>query len=280
MKKSIISFLHRYSSLRQRTAQIPSSIEKERVAVLFIGDDEQKFCESDAFKALKQSVVDTGVLFCDTEFASRRTLEKIGCGQQAASGTIDLVQIGSLSGHAALLQVNYDCREAHKCVCDEDCSIGKCILNNLSHKPWENQESSKNFGVAIPGEIVGWLADEGIIKVQSQIVSTEGTYGDIDRLELLLGIRIRSFVELQNLTDARYPQRDLICRQSGCDNREFPHRNLLDQHMEERHDGVSPKKSGNNFLAKLLGVVPADEHYKKLIGRPVWDVERRKKFSL
>ena len=112
MKKSIISFLHRYSSLRQRTAQIPSSIEKERVAVLFIGDDEQKFCESDAFKALKQSVVDTGVLFCDTEFASRRTLEKIGCGQQAASGTIDLVQIGSLSGHAALLQVNYDCREA------------------------------------------------------------------------------------------------------------------------------------------------------------------------
>ena len=50
--------------------------------------------------------------------------------------------------------------------------------------------------------------------------------------------------------------------------------------MEERHGGVSPKKSGNNFLAKMLGVVPADEHYKKLIGRPVWDVERRKKFSL
>ena len=280
MKKDIISFLQRYSSLRHRTDRIPSSVERERVAVLFVGDDEHSFCKSEAFKALKQSVQDSGILFVDTEFASRKTLEQFGCGQQAASGTIDLVQLGSLSGHAALIQVNYDCREAHKCVCDEDCPMGKCILNNLQHKPWEYQESSKNYGVSVPSEVVGWLTDEGIIKVQSQIVATEGSYGDIDRLELLLGVRIPSFVELQNLTVAWYPQRELVCRQSGCSDREFYSRHLFNQHVDERHGGVVPKKSGNNFLAKMLGVVPADEHYKKMMGRPVWDVERRKKFSL
>jgi hypothetical protein len=149
----------------------------------------------------------------------------------------------------------------------------------MKHTAWQYKDSFHNYGVAVPNIVVDWLKDGSIIKVQSQIIRTDGSFGDIDRLERLLDIKICSFVELQNLTVAWYPQRDSICHQGRCGGQEFGSRRLLDQHVNVCHGGSVQKKSGNSFLAEMLDVVPADKHYKKITGQEIWKVNRRKKWS-
>ena len=279
LRDDIAAFLKRFSDLSDSSKQISRHYESQRVATLFIGDKEQDFLKSEAFMSLRKSVMDFGVLFIDTEFTDGETLKKFGCQQQVSSGTIDLIQLGGISGHAALLQVRYDCREIHGCVCDKNCLVGKCKLNDLRHKPWESQHLFKNYGVPVPEEIITWLKDDSILKVQSGIVNTDGSYGDIERLELLLGVKIKGFVELQNLTVAWFPQRDTVCRQQGCEKKDFKHLPLLDQHVDDVHGGNVQKRSGNSFLAEMLDVVRADVHYKKVMKKPIWRVDRRKPYS-
>ena len=250
------SFLGLYSSLSNVNRHVPRACEEKRIATPFVGDSEDKFLNSPAFQALRQSVLDFGVLFVDTEFASKRSLEKLGCRQAVASGTIDLVQIGGLTGHVALIQVNYDCRDLHGCVCDKNCAPGKCKLNIIRHEAWEFQSSFKNYGAGIPQEVIDWFRDKSVFKVQfkvqSNVIRTDGAYGDLDRLENLLGIKIPCFVELQNVTLAWYPQTDKASTQ---------------------------RKSSISFLAERLGIKPADKHYEALTGRKIWSVERRKPYQ-
>jgi hypothetical protein len=279
LQDKIRDFLHLYTSLRSRTSHVAGGEERKRIVTHFIGDAESDFLGSSVFQDLLKSVQETGVLFLDTEFTDARTLQSYGCKQAVSSGTIDLIQLGSLSGHAALLQVNYDCREAHGCVCEKNCRMGKCDLNIMIHTAWQYKDSFRNYGVKVPNIVVDWLQDKSIIKVQSQIIRTDGSFGDIERLERLLDIKVCSFVELQNLTVAWYPQRDSICHQRGCGDRDFGSRRLLDQHVIECHGGNVQKKSGNSFLAEMLDIIPADKHYKKITGQEIWKVNRRKKWS-
>ena len=251
MRDNIKTFLKMYSDLQRPGHNVSTRKEQERVSTLFVGDDPEEFLKSASFVALRKSVLDCGVLILDTEFASAETMKKMGCRQAASSGTIDLFQLGSLSGHAALLQVQYDCREAHGCVCDKECTTGKCELNFMTHEAWENQAASKNYGVKVPEEIVGWLKDASILKIQSQIVRTDGAFGDIERLENMLNVQVKSFVELQNLTMAWFP----------------------------KGDSNGQKKSSNAFLAEQLGITNAAKHYKKVMKREVWSVNRRKPIS-
>lgn len=281
--QKVEDFLGMYSKLSKPNDLPSKSRESCRVSTLFIGDDEEKFLQSQAFTALKKSVEDYGILFIDTEFADAASLKKMGCNQAAASGTIDLIQLGGLTGFAALLQVQFDCRDLHGCVCgrERECKAGGCPLNVTSHKAWECRDSFQNYGVTVPTIIVDWLEDQSIFKVQSQIVNTDGSYGDIERLEMLLGIKIRTFIELQNLTITWFPQRETACNYKDCSRRgkDFGSELLLDQHIDQVHGGVHQKKSSNSFLSKMMGITPADEHYKKIMRQPIYKAERRKPYS-
>lgn len=278
LREDIVRYLKSYSNLSDARKQLPRQQEEERVATLFVGDNEAKFLESKAFKAMSESVCRFGVLFLDTEFVDAETLKSFGCRQEVSSGTVEIVQLGSLSGHSALLQVNYDCRDAHGCVCDKRCKVGKCDLNILSHKAWQYRDSFKTYGVKVPTEVITWLEDPSIIKVQSGIVNTDGSYGDLERLQMLLGIKVCSYVELQNLTLAWFPQRTTVCNHQGCD-QEFGFPSLLDQHMDDAHGGSHQKRSGNGFLAERMGIVRADHHYRKILKSPIWSANRRKPFN-
>ena len=98
---------------------------------------------------------------------------------------------------------------------------------------------------------------------------------------MLLGIKIRTFIELQNLTITWFPQRETACNYKDCSRsgKDFGSELLLDQHIDQVHGGVHQKKSSNSFLSKMMGITPADEHYKKIMRQPIYKAERRKPYS-
>ena len=159
---------------------MPTNSETYRVATLFIGDNVNTFLTSPAFLALRRDVADFGILFIDTEFTDANTLKSMGCSQRAGPGTMDLFVLGGMSGAVALLQVQYDCRQAHKCHCLDACGSKSCPSVVSSHAPWEHGDLFHNYGVSVPEIVVDWLKDTSVLKVQSQVIRTDGCLGDID----------------------------------------------------------------------------------------------------
>ena len=84
------------------------------------------------------------------------------------------------------------------------------------------------------------------VQIQSQIIQTDGSFRDTERLERLLKVKVQSFVD-PNLTVTWFPQSESVCCVKNCamEGKPFISNILLDQYVEEVHGGVHQKKSSN-----------------------------------
>ena len=254
------------------------------IATLFVGEKEEDFIRSTAFQEVRKSVQESGVLVIDTKFTNGQYLKSIGCHSPFYSG-IDLFQFGGLSGHVCLIQVQYDCSALHKDNCQAPFMGNNSEAKKVPHKAFEFSHDFQNHGASIPKEVVGWLKDDSIIKVQSNIRNVGPVFGVLDRLEKMLGLCLKSFVELRNLTYLWFNDRGTMCKIWNCPQRgvDFEDQDQFALHMYHCHDQSSEAetigRSGNAFLAKKLGVVSGEEFFQCNTGLPIWKVDRRKPFQ-
>ena len=261
--------------------------EKEscpQIATLSVGEKEEDFIRSTAFQEVRKSVQESGVLVIDAKFTNGQYLKSICCNFPFSSG-IDLFQFGGLSGHVCFIKVPYDCSALHKCNCRTPSKGEKCEAKNVPHKPFECSDDFQNHGPRIPKEVLGWLEDDAIIKVQSNIRRIGPVSGLLDRLEKVLGLCLKSFVELRNITYLWYNKQYTKCNVRDCPQKgmDFKDQDQFDLHMYQWHDQTYEEgifsRSGNSFLAKELGLVPGEEFIRSHWGSDIWKADRRKPFQ-
>ena len=264
--------------------KIDDQEERSRIATLFIGDEEEDLFNSTAFQEVRKSVQETGLLIIDAEFASAQYLESRGCCDPVSSG-MDLFQFGSVSGHACFIQVQYDCSKLHLCKCEQPCNGTNCTKEPLKHRAWEFRDDFQNNGVKIPDEVVSWLKDDSIIKIQMYNRNNESKIGVLERLEIMLGMNLKTFVELRNLNYLWFNEISTMCKVKGCqqEGKDFVDRDQYADHMYFIHDKDSNMegwgRSGLGLLAKELEIMPGLEFFEKNTGRPLWQANRRKPFT-
>ena len=252
---------------------------EDGIVTLFAGEKLEKLEKNTVFEQMKFAVESSGIL------------KKLGVPIEAASGMIEVLQVGDILGNVLLIQVLEDCREGHGCQCQPKCGLirgprrkgkpGKLILDPSCktdfgvHKGHVHAEAMKPHGIdTLPKELVRWLADPSIFVVQSQVTSVGRSYGDRERIEKTFKIEVTSVVDSQNIIAAIYPDHPLRCHVCNLD---FQDDNECRFHVIASHGSqFEARRSGNKRIFALHGLRDPSEELPKHI--PVYNAPRENKF--
>ena len=166
------------------------------------GQDVQAFMNGPFARRVLNDIRETGLCFLDTECPTARDLNKHFIPKRCNMSGVDLVQLGSIYGHVIFFKTEFDCRRHHKeCLCGEGHNDFTCPERKQYRDHGSNEFPGhySNYGVEIPEQVLESLQDPYIYKIQSAIISKGNDKGDLERLEHLTRIKIRSFVESHNI---------------------------------------------------------------------------------
>ena len=171
----------------------------DRTLILFDKGEEETVNAKEYLELFCKQVINTGLMFVDTEGSDQKMWKGIGCRQDNTLYHVALVQFGTIKGQRILIRTLYDCRKAHK--------EGKRMTEQ------EHEDAHEINGVPIPQCLINLLKDEWVYKIQSNITGPANSPGNAQKLGRMLGIRVKSLIELQNLFFLRYGR----CSKSGMD---------------------------------------------------------------
>ena len=154
---------------------------KGKTVALFKDEESEQFNESEEMQHFIEEVESTGVLIIDREGYNQNDLKKIRCTDMRNKNATSIVQFGTLLGSSIFVLVRYDCRFAHD-------DLYKDQVTEAEH-----DEHYTLSGARIPRKLVELLKEPSVIKVQSNV------YDDIKLLEMMLDIKVRSWVDIQNV---------------------------------------------------------------------------------
>lgn len=245
------------------------------------------------FRALQVVVESTGILIVDTESPSQNRLKKLGIPLEAASGMVDLFQIGDLDGNVVLIQTIQDCRNGHEgCSCTPKCTkiplrskkgkcefVSSCLSNRGNHASWEHRDGLEIHGFfEFPQSILDWINDKEIFVIQTDIACHSGNFGDKERIDGLLGTNMTSWVENMNAFAAFFDATPTICPVCSLSLESSTECRL---HIIQSH-GVQKlcenRRCGNGSLFEMFGVDDPRKDLERLTGYPVYNAPREKPF--